>query len=130
MASVNTLQKLAIISVLPALMLLSGMCSRQEHPKPGDPGSKNHNLILITVDTLRADYLGIYGYPDTVSPNLDPDPDEEKNLVFKDRKLYKRMEALLENHIKTDLPNGLLGSDKIKFDSESLKMLKSLGYIK
>lgn len=62
--------------------------------------------------------------------NLDLDPDEEKNLVFKDRKLYKRMETILENHIKKDLPNGLLGGDYIKLDGESIKMLKSLGYIK
>jgi len=29
------------------------------------------NLILITVDTLRADHLGVYGYPRKTSPNLD-----------------------------------------------------------
>jgi arylsulfatase A-like enzyme len=29
------------------------------------------NVILITVDTLRADHLGAYGYPRNTSPNLD-----------------------------------------------------------
>jgi arylsulfatase len=29
------------------------------------------NVILITVDTLRADHLGAYGYPRDTSPNLD-----------------------------------------------------------
>ncbi|HSE39806.1 MAG TPA: sulfatase, partial [Acidobacteriota bacterium] len=29
------------------------------------------NLVLITVDTLRADHLGIYGYKRQTSPNLD-----------------------------------------------------------
>ncbi len=29
------------------------------------------NLILITIDTLRADHLGTYGYPRETSPNID-----------------------------------------------------------
>ena len=29
------------------------------------------NVLLITVDTLRADHLGCYGYPLDTSPNLD-----------------------------------------------------------
>jgi arylsulfatase A-like enzyme len=29
------------------------------------------NVILIVVDTLRADHLSIYGYPRTTSPNID-----------------------------------------------------------
>ncbi|MBM4247149.1 MAG: arylsulfatase, partial [Deltaproteobacteria bacterium] len=29
------------------------------------------NLILVTVDTLRADHLGFAGYPRDTSPNLD-----------------------------------------------------------
>jgi len=29
------------------------------------------NVILISVDTLRADHLGIYGYPKATSPNID-----------------------------------------------------------
>ncbi len=34
---------------------------------PGRPPS----LILVTIDTLRADYLGSHGYPGPVSPRLD-----------------------------------------------------------
>ena len=36
----------------------------------GRPEQAN-NLILITIDTLRADFLGSYGYPAPVSPHLD-----------------------------------------------------------
>lgn len=32
---------------------------------------KNCNVILISVDTLRADHLGIYGYKRNTSPNID-----------------------------------------------------------
>lgn len=32
---------------------------------------KKKNIVLITVDTLRADHLGCYGYPRNTSPNID-----------------------------------------------------------
>ncbi|MCP4214110.1 MAG: sulfatase-like hydrolase/transferase, partial [bacterium] len=37
--------------------------------KPLKPTPKN--IILISVDTLRADHLGCYGYPLNTSPNID-----------------------------------------------------------
>ena len=32
---------------------------------------KDFNVLLITIDTTRADHLGMYGYPRPTSPNLD-----------------------------------------------------------
>ena len=40
------------------------------------------NVILISIDTLRADHLGMYGHPHDTSPNLDALA--EKSLVFDD----------------------------------------------
>ena len=48
-------------------------------PSPGPPPpllklstpGKRPNILLITVDTVRADHLGIYGYKRDTSPNLD-----------------------------------------------------------
>jgi len=38
--------------------------------RPGlDPGERN--VVLVSLDTLRADRLGAYGYPVATSPNLD-----------------------------------------------------------
>ncbi len=37
-------------------------------PKGREPG---YNIILITVDTLRADHLGCYGYEKNTSPHID-----------------------------------------------------------
>jgi arylsulfatase A-like enzyme len=34
-------------------------------------GKNDHNIILISVDTLRADHLGCYGYERETSPNID-----------------------------------------------------------
>jgi arylsulfatase A-like enzyme len=49
---------------LPALALLAAACA--ERPPAGPP-----NVVLIGVDTLRADHLGLHGYPRDTSPNLD-----------------------------------------------------------
>ncbi len=37
---------------------------------PQEPGEKRH-IVLISIDTLRADYLGSYGHPYVRSPNID-----------------------------------------------------------
>lgn len=44
--------------------LLPGGCKSQK-------SVKRPNIFLITVDTLRADHLGCYGYPKETSPNID-----------------------------------------------------------
>lgn len=49
------------------------------HPTVADAGfvpvpasvPKDFNVLLITIDTTRADHLGAYGYPRPTSPNLD-----------------------------------------------------------
>ncbi len=43
---------------------------------PGPPGAagfprKRYNVVLITLDAVRADHLGVYGYERPTSPNLD-----------------------------------------------------------
>lgn len=37
----------------------------------GKRAASNYNLVLITIDTLRADHLGCYGYPRKTSPTID-----------------------------------------------------------
>lgn len=48
---------------LASLLLLAAACVR-EAPRP-------ENLLLVTLDTLRADRLGAYGYDRPTSPHLD-----------------------------------------------------------
>ncbi|MFH0944507.1 MAG: sulfatase [Planctomycetota bacterium] len=53
--------RLCLLLLLPALCCLG--CGRERETRP--------NLILISIDTLRADHLGCYGYGRATSPNLD-----------------------------------------------------------
>lgn len=51
-------------------------CACARHPLPAAaaavaPLPAPSNILLITVDTLRADHLSSYGYPRATSPNLD-----------------------------------------------------------
>ena len=57
-----------------ASSLWVGGCYRQ-------PSKKMPSIILITVDTLRADYLGCYGHHKNTSPNID--------LFAKDNMLFE-----------------------------------------
>ncbi|MFG0317447.1 MAG: sulfatase [Planctomycetota bacterium JB042] len=45
--------------------------SRAASPPPRDPPPPARNLLVLLVDTLRADHLGCYGYPRDTSPHVD-----------------------------------------------------------
>lgn len=49
-----------VTAMLPALLLLAG-CARSRQP----------NVLLVTLDTTRADHVGAYGAKDAHTPNLD-----------------------------------------------------------
>ena len=54
----------AVLSLL--LVLAAGGCR-----KKADHSARGFNLLLITLDTTRADRIGAYGYPRALTPNLD-----------------------------------------------------------
>jgi arylsulfatase A-like enzyme len=58
-----------LTSVLLILFLLLPGCSRQQEWLPSHPDRPN--LLLITLDTTRADELGCYGSPDVRTPHID-----------------------------------------------------------
>src|SRR5215510_6950834 len=45
------------------ILLLTIACTREAAPRP--------NLLLITIDTLRSDRLGCYGYDRPTTPHID-----------------------------------------------------------
>ena len=58
--------RLAAMLLLPlagALLLVPAAC--------GDPEPKRPNVLLISIDTCRADRLGCYGHPVAETPNMD-----------------------------------------------------------
>ena len=56
----------AALGLLAAAM--AAACSRPPAPAASEPP---RNVLLILVDTLRADHLSAYGYPRSTSPSLD-----------------------------------------------------------
>jgi arylsulfatase len=57
----------AALAALLAAAVLAG-CGG---PTPEGPAEPPRHVFLLTVDTLRADHLGAYGYPRDTSPTLD-----------------------------------------------------------
>ena len=51
-----------LVTVTTALV---AACGAKEPPPP------SKHVVLVTIDTLRADHLGVYGSTDVATPNLD-----------------------------------------------------------
>jgi arylsulfatase A-like enzyme len=69
----NLRSRTAIDAILPLLaVLVLALACRSEEPPPAEPPlPKRPNVLLVTVDSLRADHLGCYGYSRPTSANLD-----------------------------------------------------------
>jgi choline-sulfatase len=59
----NVLMKAGLLLSVPALVICTGSCS--------DPEPYSGNVLIITIDTLRPDYLSFNGYDKPVSPAMD-----------------------------------------------------------
>ncbi|MCP4593636.1 MAG: sulfatase-like hydrolase/transferase [bacterium] len=64
--------------LLPAVLCIAGLVGLGAWllPKRADDGGPpgalpKDNLVLLTIDTLRADHLGVYGYSRATSPHID-----------------------------------------------------------
>ena len=79
---------LRTILLLPFLMLGVASCS-------GENGGNGRPILLITIDTLRADHLGCYGYFRDTSPHIDALADE--SLVFENA--FTTMPTTLPAHL-------------------------------
>lgn len=64
------LRSMLIAGLVFLLLLTAAGCGRSRHP----------NIVLIVIDTLRADHLGCYGYERNTSPSMDSV--SENGIVF------------------------------------------------
>lgn len=55
------------------LTLLVGLCGCSEQDGQINPGSRDEkkSVVLVSIDTCRADHLSCYGYPKKTTPNID-----------------------------------------------------------
>jgi arylsulfatase A-like enzyme len=91
-------------ALLPALLLL-GACGRDGGTRP------RPNVLLVSIDTLRADHLTCYGYPRPTSPNIDRLARE--GTLF--ARAYASSSWTIPSHMTmfTSLPPSLHGVDDV-----------------
>jgi len=57
-------------AILAAAVVVAG-CTRSPEPAPAPAAASRPNILLVTIDTLRADHVGCYGHAGAVTPALD-----------------------------------------------------------
>lgn len=62
---------LALPAILLSLVLSLAGCGESSSPGPGRAANRPHGIVLIVLDTLRADALSAYGNPRPTTPTLD-----------------------------------------------------------
>jgi len=60
-----------LLALAVVALLLHGGCSRGEPRCESRGAARRPNVLLVSVDTLRADHLGAYGYEQPTSPFID-----------------------------------------------------------
>jgi arylsulfatase A-like enzyme/Tfp pilus assembly protein PilF len=94
------MRKIVLIAVLIALPVLFYLLRKQ--PSTGFGAFRNYNIVLVTIDTLRADHLPAYGYTRVKTPNLDQLA--YQSLIFED--VVSQVPMTLPSHVS--LLTGLL----------------------
>ena len=91
-------------------------------PKPGD------FLMSVQVDSTK--YIYDVGVPKASQLyDLSGDPDESQNLLDERGEILERLRSVFGEHVRDELPNGILGVSQVSIDDESKEMLRSLGYL-
>jgi arylsulfatase A-like enzyme/Tfp pilus assembly protein PilF len=117
------------------LLLIGAGCWHREHAAAGGatPSYPNAPVILISIDTLRADHLPAYGYKGVETPNIDRFRDDA--VLF--RHAYSHVPLTLPSHVSLltgELPpdNGVRNNIGFTFDpskhSTIPMLLKAKGY--
>ncbi|MFN0245187.1 MAG: sulfatase [Planctomycetota bacterium] len=65
------LRRLVFFALPILLAACSGEAEREAGPAAAPTASRPPNVLLVSIDTLRADHLGCYGYPRATSPSID-----------------------------------------------------------
>ncbi|TFH23116.1 MAG: hypothetical protein E4H03_06915 [Myxococcales bacterium] len=60
-----------ILSIVVAGLLVTGGCTPDTSKSDPDAAASVENVIMVSIDSLRADHLGPYGYKPPTSPTLD-----------------------------------------------------------
>lgn len=84
---------IVLVLLLILLVLITPGCFTKENKK--DFLCLDCNVILISIDTLRADHLGCYGYRRNTSPNIDKFA--EQSIVFE--KVYSQSPFTAPSHM-------------------------------
>jgi len=69
--SISSARRVALVAALAASALTGCGEPASDAPTTDQPRGERFNVVLISMDTTRADHLGCYGHPESPTPNID-----------------------------------------------------------
>jgi arylsulfatase A-like enzyme len=99
-----------------------GILGSKYRPEPGD------FLMSVQVDSRKYIYDVLVPQASQLY-DLAEDPDESQNLLEAREEDLGRLRSIFAEHVREELPNGILGVSQVSIDDESREMLRSLGYL-
>ena len=90
------------------------------------------NVLLITLDTLRADHVGAYGYPEPITPNIDALAARgvvyERAVVASSRTAPSHASILTGRHVRDHAIGSENGATRIQDEATLASLLLEEGY--
>jgi arylsulfatase len=114
-----------------------GVDERVDEPTRGPTESAlsprlSPNVLLITIDTLRADHVGAYGYPEPVSPNIDALAARgvvyERAIAASSRTAPSHASILTSRYVRDHSIGSVNGATRIQNEETLASALSAAGY--
>lgn len=119
---------LFVATTLLVVALCCGACGEDDRAAESLPAS----VLLLTIDTLRADHVGAYGYPEPISPNIDALAARgvvyERALAASSRTAPSHASILTGRHVRDHGIGSVNGATRIQDEPTLASLLATEGY--
>jgi arylsulfatase len=115
-----------------SVALWCGACGADERAAAPPVEPRPPSVLLLTLDTLRADHLGVYGYPEPISPNIDALAARgvvyERAIAASSRTAPSHASILTSRYVRDHAVGSVNGATRLEHETTLASLLSGRGY--